>query len=114
MEHNEFLRAVSETRWIDATRLARLARYEALIPASWCRDILRELPEAEGYLRERCPEAMREVDAAQAASGLSMAQMRRIVAADLGRRSTPKKAAAARANGKKGGRPRKHPPADSR
>lgn len=97
MIRNEFLSKISETSWCDATRLSRLA-LGAIIPASWCREILAVLPEAEEYLRETYPAQMAERDQAE--------QVRAVMSL-LGSRRSEKKAASSRQNGEKGGRPPK-------
>ncbi len=61
MTHDEFVKAVFEMDFT-TQELARLATPTAILPLSWLDKILNALPNAEGYLRERCPSQMDELD----------------------------------------------------
>lgn len=45
--------------------LSRLAVEKLLVPASWCRLILEDIPEARDYLKQRSPEAMEQLEQAE-------------------------------------------------
>lgn len=99
MTHNEFLETISDMDFEDK-ELDRLANETAILPLSWLSKITTEHPETEGYLRERCTAQMTELDDIYARRVAMLMRQR-------GSISTEKKAAAARENGKKGGRPKK-------
>lgn len=64
MTHDEFMRKVLEKDYTPAM-LSRLAVEKLLVPASWCRMILEEIPEARDYLKQRSPEAMEQLEQAE-------------------------------------------------
>lgn len=64
MTHDEFMRKVLEKDYTH-DMLSRLAVEKLLVPASWCRLILEDIPEAREYLKQRSPEAMAELEQAE-------------------------------------------------
>ena len=69
MTHAEFMAEVLgrlDECGLDSSAIPRLAAEGALVPASWCRGILKAVPGAREYLKRRCPEAMRLLNEAEA------------------------------------------------
>ena len=64
MTHDEFMQKVLKQDYTPEM-IVRLAAKKAIIPASWCRQILEGIPEAREYLKQRSPEAMKQLEQAE-------------------------------------------------
>lgn len=100
MTHEEFIQACTESGEFEESELGRLEN--GILSPGWCARILLVVPDAEDYLRHRDPASMAIYDEA-------MQERRHRYLTAIAQIRNERTAAAARENGKKGGRPRKHP-----